>query len=82
MDRKFTMGLVWHNCKTYPPKEFKNDFLIATNGTDVYNMIWRRDSGYFVGAKDWSKILELSELENWWWADIEQTVQGEAKFRE
>lgn len=79
---KFVMRLVWHNCKTYQPKEFKNDFLIATNGADIYRMMWRRDSGYFVGTKSWSKILEQSELENWWWADLIQTVQEETQFRE
>lgn len=80
---RFTMKLVWHNCKTNPPKEFMNNALIVTNGRDVFGMSWHRAEGYFVSENESClKRLDDSYLENWWWADIEQTVQGETKFRE
>jgi hypothetical protein len=76
---KFKMELVWHNCKTYSPKEFENDSLIVTNGSEVYGMSWHRAEGYWIA--DESGLVQLYDLENWWWADIEQTVQNEIKFR-
>lgn len=79
--KKFTMELVWHNCLTYPPKEFSNNALIATNGNDVLGMSWHRTEGYFV-AEDEFHLRRLDDLENWWWADMEQTVQGEQRFKE
>ena len=78
---KFTMELVWHNCKTYPPKEFKNNNLIATNGTEVFGLSWHRAEGYFIAKGHKFVPIKLLDLPNWWWADIEQTVQGESKFR-
>lgn len=75
------MELVWHNCKTNPPKEFTNNALIVTNGKDIYGMSWHRAEGYFIAESNKNKLLSLSELENWWWADIKQTVQGELKFK-
>ena len=82
MENKFKMELVWHNCETYPPKEFKNDHLIVTDGVNVFGMSWHRAEGYFIAEENEIKPLSLSELNKWWWADIEQTVQGAAKFRE
>ena len=79
--KKFTMELVWHNRLIYPPKEFSNNALIATNGNDVLGMSWHRAAGYFI-AEDEFHLRRLDDLENWWWADIEQTVQGEPRFRE
>lgn len=79
---KFKMELVWHNCKTNPPKEFSNNSLIITNGSDVLGMSWHRAEGYFVSESEWSlRRLEDSVLENWWWADIEQTVHGDPRFK-
>ena len=76
---KFKIELVWHNCKTYPPKEFENDNLIVTDGLEVYGMSWHRAEGYWIA--DERGLIKLSDLENWWWADVAQTVQGEVKFR-
>lgn len=81
MYEKFTMGLVWHNCKTYPPEEFSNNNLIVTDGNIVESMSWNRAAGYFI-AENECCLKRLDNLENWWWADIEQTVQEEEKFRE
>lgn len=78
------MELVWHNCKTYPPKEDFNDNLITTNGDYVLDMSWIKEEGYFVSeyaADEWiGHRIEDSVLENWWWADIQQTVWNEPRF--
>lgn len=78
---KFTMSLTWHNCKTYPPKEFSNNNLIVTDGNIVEGMSWHRAEGYFISENECC-LRRLDNLENWWWADIEQTVQEETKFSE
>lgn len=83
MYNKFKMELTWHNCKTCPPKEFENNNLLVTNGTYVYGMSWHRAEGYFI-ADDYGNLhqLKYEHLDTWYWADIEQTVRGEEKFRE
>ena len=80
---KFKMELVWHNCKTYQPKEFENNNLIVTNGRDVFGLSWYKAEGYFI-LDDYGNLhqLEYEHLDTWWWADVEQTVQGETKFRQ
>ena len=79
--KKFTMELVWHNCETNPPEEVVNDFLIMTNGTDVFKAFWYRPDGFMVDMNDdWYGIYE--DVNKWWWADIRQTVRGESKFKE
>ena len=79
MKDKFTMGLVWHNCKTYPPSETYNSSLLATDGNDVCPMLWNKPEGYWLGG-----IARLSEdeLEQWYWADVPQTVKKCAEFKE
>jgi hypothetical protein len=81
MNNKITIELVWHNCETNPPKEFSNNALIVTNGIDVFGMSWHRADGYLIATECGDKLMRLSELSKWWWADVEQTVQGEPKFR-
>lgn len=79
---KFIMELVWHNCKTCPPKELCNDELIGTNGHYVFDLSWFRNEGYFISVhSDDDYKIEDYALENWWWADIQQTVQGETRFK-
>jgi hypothetical protein len=80
MYNKFKMELVWHNCMTNPPKEFTNNALIVANGRNVLDMAWHRADGYLVS--DDGCMKKLTNLENWWWADIKQTVQGETRFTE
>ena len=84
---KFKMELVWHNCKTCKPKEFFNDELIGTNGAYVFDMTWRRNVGYFIHTVVGDKVdytgyrIQDYALENWWWADIQQTAQNEPRFK-
>jgi hypothetical protein len=82
MRNKFTMSLVWHNCATCPPKEFENPFLIVTDGRNVYGASWHRAEGYYTAYDTGNVMLSFELLEHWWWADIEQTVQGTKEFKE
>lgn len=80
MNNKFTMELVWHNCRTYPPKEKYNPKLFITDGADVYTISYSLAKGFYdeyVCRSIPSDVLHL-----YWWADIEQTVQGEPRFKE
>ena len=73
---RFTMELVWHNCKTDPPKYFENNNLIVTEGNYVFGMSWHRAEGYFILDDDYNlRQLEYEYLDHWYWADIEQTVR-------
>lgn len=79
---KFTMELVWHNCETNKPKEIENDFLIMTDGVDVYEAYWYATNGFMILNRTehwWYKINE--GLNEWYWADIEQTVRGDLRFK-
>lgn len=80
---KFTMELVWHNCWECPPEETTNDYLIATDGDDVYEAAWYAPDGFMIRRKVdgwWTGLYE--DLGVWYWADIKQTVQGESRFKE
>lgn len=79
---KVTIELVWYNCETNPPKVFSSNTLIVTNGEDVFGMSWHRAEGYFIATEHGDELVPLSELSKWWWADIEQTVQSEPRFKE
>ena len=46
MKDKFTIGLVWHNCKTYPPKERYNDCLYVTDGNRIMQMEYHSEYGW------------------------------------
>ena len=81
MNNKFTMEIVWHNCKTNPPKEFENNALIATDGVNVYDMSWHKVDGYFISVDGFVLPINNSCLEYWWWADVEQTVHNEQRFK-
>ena len=78
---KFKMELVWHNCKACPPEELINDELIGTNGAYVFDISWYRGEGYFISGVWSDKKIEDYALENWWWADIQQTAQNESRFK-
>ena len=80
MNNKFKMELVWHNCETYPPKELENSSLIVTNGKTVFGMSWHRAEGYWILINDECMQIRNSELKNWWWADVQQTVQNDNRF--
>lgn len=72
MDR-FKMELTWHNCKTYPPKEAFNSFLIITNGRSVDYCAYYNKYGFPVPE---------NKLHEYWWADISRTVRESQEFKE
>lgn len=77
---KFTMELVWHNCKIYPPTEQFNSHLLVTDGVTIHEMMWDKtafgDGGFLkVGLE-----IKGDDLHKYWWADINQTIQGEHRF--
>lgn len=73
---KFTMGLVWHNCLTYKPSEKYNPCLFVTDGTNFYKVVYKQDVG-FVGD---GVFIDDSTAENYWWADMLQTIGGSELF--
>ena len=78
--KKFTIELVWHNCLECPPEEATNDYLIATDGTDVFEAFWYRPDGFMIRAKHgWHGVYENQD--KWWWADVRQTVRGDHRFK-
>lgn len=79
--KKFTMELVWHNAETNPPSETTNDYLFATDGTDIFEAFWYAPDGFMIHTKHgWHGMYH--ELDKWYWADIRQTVRGEPRFKE
>jgi len=73
------MELVWHNCETYPPKEIWNNNLYATDGEFVFRVDYEKKYGWYdlrtfeyIPKNVWNKF---------WWADIQQTVRNEPKFK-
>lgn len=80
--KKFTMELVWHNCLKCPPEEAANNYLIATDGYDVYDAAWYSPDGFMIYDRydcRWHGLYE--DLGVWYWADIKQTVKGEPRFK-
>ena len=79
---KFVMELVWHNCLNCPPEEIKNDNLFVSNGTYVARVEYDRYDGY---DRWWDAYLgdyiPSTDLHNYWWADLEQTVYNVPRFR-
>ena len=80
MNNKFTMELVWHNCHDYPPKEYWNDNLYVTDGECVHSVKYDKERGWW--SREAGDYLPFDLLWKYWWADIEQTVQGEPRFKE
>lgn len=70
---KFKMELTWHNCKTYPPKEKYNPWLVYTNGYHTDFCVYDKRYGFPIDEDD---------LHEYWWADIAQTVRGASEFKE
>lgn len=68
------MGLVWHNCKTYPPSEDFNSLLYITNGNVVYPVVYKSGEYFYNGH-----LFDINNVdygEEYWWADLNQTTQG------
>lgn len=78
MKNKFTMELVWHNCKTNPPKEYKNTALYLSNGQFVHRVVYSKYFGWFDTIL--GTIIPEERLSDYYWADISQTVLGEKQF--
>ena len=78
--KKFVMPLVWHNCKTYPPSEFYNDSLIATDGYFIFPVEYDREKGWW--NKETKTSFTLQRQEECYWADLKQTVRGCLEFKE
>lgn len=71
---KKTMELVWHNCKSCPPKELFNESLVVTDGVNLYRVRWDQEVGYF--GNHCLIEVSMNGSENWWWADLYQTTTG------
>lgn len=76
---KFKMDLTWHNCKTFPPEEDFNSYLLVTDGWDIKEMRWIKSYNAFVNR--YSEI-KGEDLCKYWWADIVQTVHKTSEFKE
>ena len=70
---KFKMELTWHNCKTCPPKEVFNPWLMITDGYNTESFVYYNKYG-FPFAED--------ELHKYWWADLARTVRESHEFEE
>jgi hypothetical protein len=70
---KFKMELTWHNCKTCPPKEDYNSWLICTNGRDINECAYDKRYGF---------PFDESDLADFWWADLCRTVRETEGFEE
>lgn len=79
--KKFKMELTWHNCLECPPEECTNDYLIATDGTDVFEAFWYAPDGFMINTKHgWHGMY--NGLDKWYWADIRDTVRCDSRFKE
>ena len=78
--KKFTMELVWHNCEECPPSENYNSNLYITNGGWVHRAEYSIEDGWYDLRTGYYLPFDL--LCRYWWADMEQTVQGEPRFKE
>lgn len=79
MKDKFTMSLTWHNCYSCPPEESYNDRLWATDGKWVFPVKYQKPYGWY--DKEAGQYLPFEMLWSYWWADVEQTVQGCSEFK-
>ena len=70
---KFKMELTWHNCKTHPPKETFNPWLIYTNGYHIDSFAYYKKYGF---------PIPDAELHEYWWADLSRTVRESKEFKE
>ena len=80
MEDKFTMNLVWHNCKTYPPKEEYNSCLYVSNGNRITKAKYHHEYGWL--DRESGIIIQDRYLHKYWWADIAQTIKTSQEFIE
>ncbi len=79
MKDKFTMNLVWHNCKTYPPKEEYNDNLYVSNGIWITKAKYHHEYGWL--DRESGIRIQDRYLHEYWWADIKQTIDTSKEFK-
>lgn len=72
MKDKFTKEVVWHNCATCPPSEVFNSNLFVTSGAEVFAAAYDRKNGWF--HKGIGLFLPTQCLDQYWWADLDQTM--------
>lgn len=72
MKDKFTKEVVWHNCVTCPPSEVFNSNLFITSGAEVFAVGYDRNTGWY--RKDVGKFIPEQYLDEYWWADLDQTM--------
>ena len=70
---KFKMELTWHNCKTCPPTEDFNSWLMITDG---------RNTDVFVYDVKYGFPVVDDRLHKYWWADLARTVRETKEFKE
>lgn len=80
MKNKFKIELTWHNCLTYPPKEYWNKNLYISDGTYVSGVEYDKQYGWF--DQSMGDYIPYQELYKYWWADLNQTVINCSEFKE
>lgn len=80
MKNKFKMELTWHNCLTCPPEEYWNKNLYISDGTYVSDAEYDKQYGWF--DKSAGDYIPYKELYEYWWADLNQTVNNYSEFKE
>ena len=70
---KFKMELTWHNCKTCPPSEDFNSWLMITDGRNTNSFVYDVRFGF--------PVVE-NRLHKYWWADLARTVRETKEFKE
>ena len=76
---KFVMELVWHNCYDCPPEEYWNDDLYITRGDFVHSAKYDKERGWW--SRELGDYIPIDILWEYWWADLNQTVQNVPRFR-
>ena len=79
MNDKFKMELTWHNCATHPPKEWINETLFVSDGESIHKARYNIRLGWWC-VELWDYIPN-DDLNNYWWADIQQTIDRCASFK-
>ena len=72
MKDKFTIELVWHNCKTCPPEEDWNNQLIVTDGDYTTVAQYEKPDMWYDFADEY--FIPKCDLSDYWWADVRQTM--------
>lgn len=78
MCNKFTMELVWHNCKTCPPEEDHNFCLVLSDGEGFWIVEYYAQYGWF--EKSCGLQFNKEDLSRLYWADLSQTIKKTNEF--